>query len=106
MSLALRTHVYRLRPMIFVSEKRIELIPLPARSRNSDNMVAHGLGTEEQGGISTFVDMLSYRHLPASNLLLSYEDASKYGKHGCTRYYKVRESLSSTVFECTAKLIG
>jgi len=56
---------------------------------NSDNMVAHGLGTEEQGGISTFVDMLSYRHLPASKLLLSYEDASKYGKNGCTRYYKV-----------------
>lgn len=61
-----------------------------SRHRNSDNMVAHGLGTEEQGGISTFVDMLSYRHLPASKLLLSYEDSSKYGKNGCTRYYDVR----------------
>lgn len=56
---------------------------------NSDNMVAHGLGTEEQGGISTFVDMLSYRHLPASKLLLEYVDGSKYGKNGLTRYYKV-----------------
>ncbi|GAA6007096.1 hypothetical protein JCM11491_001507 [Sporobolomyces phaffii] len=56
---------------------------------NSDNMVAHGLGTEEQGGISTFVDMLSYRHLPASSLLLKYEDGSKYGASGLTRHYKV-----------------
>ncbi|GAA5984156.1 hypothetical protein JCM5350_005435 [Sporobolomyces pararoseus] len=56
---------------------------------NSDNMVAHGLGTSEQGGISTFVDMLSYRHLPASELLLSYEDESKYGNNKLTRHYKV-----------------
>ncbi|GAA6059091.1 hypothetical protein JCM10212_002062 [Sporobolomyces blumeae] len=56
---------------------------------NSDNMVAHGLGTEEQGGISTFVDMLSYRHLPAKELLLEYEDRSKLGKNGLTRAYKV-----------------
>ncbi|GAA5896854.1 class I mannose-6-phosphate isomerase [Sporobolomyces salmoneus] len=56
---------------------------------NSDNMVAHGLGTEEQGGISTFAEMLSYRHLPASKLLLEYEDSSKYGEKGATRYYKI-----------------
>ncbi|GAA5955182.1 hypothetical protein JCM3765_003237 [Sporobolomyces pararoseus] len=56
---------------------------------NSDNMVAHGLGTSEQGGISTFVDMLSYRHLPASELLLSYKDRSTHGKNGLTRHYKV-----------------
>ncbi|GAA6035127.1 hypothetical protein JCM8097_006378 [Rhodosporidiobolus ruineniae] len=56
---------------------------------NSDNMVAHGLGTEEQGGIATFVEMLSYRHLPASKLLLEYQDGWTVGKHGRTRYYKV-----------------
>ncbi|GAA5942344.1 uncharacterized protein JCM15063_002977 [Sporobolomyces koalae] len=56
---------------------------------NSDNMVAHGLGTEEQGGISTFVDMLSYRHLPASKLLLEYQDKSPLGHQGLTRHYKV-----------------
>lgn len=55
-------------------------------------MVAHGLGTEEQGGISTFVEMLSYRHLPASKLLLEYKDGSKLGKNGLTRYYKVNLS--------------
>ncbi|CEQ38995.1 SPOSA6832_00461, partial [Sporobolomyces salmonicolor] len=56
---------------------------------NSDNMVAHGLGTEEQGGISTFVEMLSYRHLPAEKLLLQYEDGWSGGKNGLTRLYKV-----------------
>ncbi|GJN91693.1 hypothetical protein Rhopal_004716-T1 [Rhodotorula paludigena] len=56
---------------------------------NSDNMVAHGLGTEEQGGISTFVQMLSYRHLPAEKLLLEYEDKWKQGRKGLTRHYKV-----------------
>ncbi|GAA5890702.1 hypothetical protein JCM5296_004813 [Sporobolomyces johnsonii] len=56
---------------------------------NSDNMVAHGLGTEEQGGISTFVEMLSYRHLPAEKLLLQYEDRWQGGKNGLTRLYKV-----------------
>lgn len=53
-------------------------------------MVAHGLGTEEQGGISTFVQMLSYRHLPAEKLLLEYEDKWKMGRNGLTRHYKVR----------------
>ncbi|GAA6001736.1 hypothetical protein JCM10207_002289 [Rhodosporidiobolus poonsookiae] len=56
---------------------------------NSDNMVAHGLGTEEQGGISTFVEMLSYRHLPPQKLLLEYEDGWSKGKNGRTRRYKV-----------------
>ncbi|GAA5832956.1 hypothetical protein JCM11251_000546 [Rhodosporidiobolus azoricus] len=56
---------------------------------NSDNMVAHGLGTEEQGGISTFVEMLSYRHLPPSDLLLKYEDKWSKGKNGRTRRYDV-----------------
>lgn len=56
---------------------------------NSDNMVAHGLGTEEQGGISTFVDMLTYRHLPADQLLVPYEDAWHKGQEGLTRLYNV-----------------
>ncbi|KAH8926199.1 RmlC-like cupin [Atractiella rhizophila] len=37
---------------------------------NSDNMVCHGLG-QEAGGVQTFVDMLSYRHVPASSLRLN-----------------------------------
>ncbi|BGP12822.1 hypothetical protein JCM10213_008083 [Rhodosporidiobolus nylandii] len=56
---------------------------------NSDNMVAHGLGTEKQGGIKTFVEMLSYRHLPASDLLLKHEDKWTKGKNGLTRFYDV-----------------
>ncbi|POY71440.1 putative Mannose-6-phosphate isomerase [Rhodotorula taiwanensis] len=56
---------------------------------NSDNMVAHGLGTEEQGGISTFVDMLTYRHLPADQLLVPYQDAWNKGQEGLTRLYNV-----------------
>ncbi|GAA5864472.1 hypothetical protein JCM3774_005139 [Rhodotorula dairenensis] len=56
---------------------------------NSDNMVAHGLGTEEQGGISTFVEMLTYRHLPADQLLVSHEDKWQKGRQGLTRLYHV-----------------
>ncbi|KAK9900783.1 RmlC-like cupin [Cystobasidium minutum MCA 4210] len=55
---------------------------------NSDNMVCHGLGETEQGGKQTFVDMLSYRHLPASKLTLKYEDGWQ-GKNGNTRLYRV-----------------
>ena len=50
--------------------------------------VCHGLGETEQGGKQTFVDMLSYRHLPASKLTLKYEDGWQ-GKDGNTRLYKV-----------------
>lgn len=55
----------------------------------SDNMTCHGLGPTEQGGIQTFVDMLTYRHLPGKDLLLEYEDGWSKGKHGKTRLYKV-----------------
>lgn len=50
--------------------------------------VCHGLGETEQGGKQTFVDMLSYRHLPASKLTLKYEDGWQ-GKNGNTRLYRV-----------------
>jgi mannose-6-phosphate isomerase len=50
--------------------------------------VCHGLGETEQGGKQTFVDMLSYRHLPSSKLTLSYEDGWQ-GKEGNTRLYHV-----------------
>ncbi|GAA5941148.1 hypothetical protein JCM3775_001318 [Rhodotorula graminis] len=56
---------------------------------NSDNMVAHGLGEADMGGRSTFVEMLSYRHLPAEDLLLEYEDKWSAGQQGLTRRYKV-----------------
>lgn len=56
---------------------------------NSDNMVAHGLGTEEQGGIATFVEMLTYRHLPADQLMVPHQDAWKQGQQGLTRLYNV-----------------
>ncbi|GAA5849998.1 hypothetical protein JCM8547_000977 [Rhodosporidiobolus lusitaniae] len=56
---------------------------------NSDSMVAHGLGSDKQGGLSTFVEMLSYRHLPPKELLLKYEDAWAKGKYGRTRRYDV-----------------
>lgn len=57
---------------------------------NSDNMVAHGLGTSEQGGISTFVEMLSYRHLPAEKLLVSHDDVWSKSENGYARLYNVR----------------
>ena len=57
---------------------------------NSDNMVAHGLGEADMGGRSTFVEMLSYRHLPAEELLLEYDDKWSKGQNGLTRLYKVR----------------
>ncbi|GAA5834039.1 hypothetical protein JCM9279_004199 [Rhodotorula babjevae] len=56
---------------------------------NSDNMVAHGLGEADMGGRSTFVEMLSYRHLPAEDLLLEYDDKWSKGQNGLTRLYKV-----------------
>lgn len=56
---------------------------------NSDNMVAHGLGTEEQGGKKTFVDMLSYGHLPERKLHLDHTDSWPKGVHGRTRRYKI-----------------
>ncbi|BGO96634.1 Mannose-6-phosphate isomerase [Rhodotorula toruloides] len=56
---------------------------------NSDNMVAHGLGTSEQGGISTFVEMLSYRHLPAEKLLVSHDDVWSKAENGYARLYNV-----------------
>lgn len=56
---------------------------------NSDNMVCHGLGETEQGGLDTFVDMLSYRHLPAKDLELQWIDSWDGGKKGNTRLYKV-----------------
>lgn len=64
----------------------------PSAQANSDNMVAHGLGESEMGGISTFVEMLSYRHLPAEQLLLEYEDKWSKGQRGLTRRYKVRSA--------------
>lgn len=68
---------------------------------NSDNMVAHGLGTSEQGGISTFVEMLSYRHLPAEKLLVSHDDVWSKAEYGYARLYNVR-SRSTTVQESTS----
>ncbi|BGP04779.1 Mannose-6-phosphate isomerase [Rhodotorula toruloides] len=56
---------------------------------NSDNMVAHGLGASEQGGISTFVEMLSYRHLPAEKLLVSNDDVWSKSENGYARLYNV-----------------
>ncbi|BGP44879.1 Mannose-6-phosphate isomerase [Rhodotorula kratochvilovae] len=56
---------------------------------NSDSMVAHGLGESEMGGIQTFVEMLSYRHLSAEKLMLEYEDKWSTGEKGLTRRYKV-----------------
>lgn len=61
---------------------------------NSDNMVAHGLGEADMGGRSTFVEMLSYRHLPAEDLLLEYEDKWSVGQKGLTRRYKVRRLVT------------
>lgn len=52
-------------------------------------MLIFSLLSQEQGGRKTFVDMLSYRHLPANDLKLTYEDAWSGGVHGRTRLYKV-----------------
>ena len=52
-------------------------------------MVCHGLGQTEQGGIKTFVEMLSYRHLPAKQLELQKVEAWDGGNNGATTLYKV-----------------
>ncbi|TNY21072.1 RmlC-like cupin domain-containing protein [Rhodotorula diobovata] len=79
--------VRRLAPAASRSRAHSPLVP--SAQANSDNMVAHGLGESEMGGISTFVEMLSYRHLPAEQLLLEYEDKWSKGQRGLTRRYKV-----------------
>lgn len=56
---------------------------------NSDSMVSHGLGDTEQGGIKTFVEMLTYRHLPAKQLELQKVEAWDGGNTGATTLYKV-----------------
>jgi hypothetical protein len=63
---------------------------LPFCFLTMSSQVAHGLGTEAQGGVSTFVEMLTYRHLPAKDLLLKYTDGWEKGKNGRTRFYDVR----------------
>lgn len=65
-------------------------LPLETRElKHRFAQVCHGLGETDQGGKKTFVDMLSYRHLPASKLTLSYTDAWDRGLSGRTRFYDV-----------------
>jgi len=46
-------------------------------------------GDTEQGGLKTFVDMLSYRHLPANKLQLDIIKKWDVGRQGNTNLYKV-----------------
>lgn len=58
-------------------------------SLTSLSAVCHGLGDTTQGSLKTFVEMLSYRHLPTPDLKLSYEDKWSKGTQGNTRRYDV-----------------